>query len=77
MEGKGRSQDRPIENVCVSGFYAAMATLHFEFEERETFTDGKHFIDQMIFKHKFSDFMPEMTIELFNKVRARSSYKLR
>jgi len=62
---KGYLEANPIENVSISGFYAAMRTLHFEEEQRASFhSDLGVVLDSMLFEHV----VDKRSIRLFNKV---------
>jgi hypothetical protein len=70
--GKGYRADRPVENVGISGFTAALKTLHFRKVrqlaislEGENQEEGKTtFLDKILFEHVAVD----MSFWLFNKV---------
>ena len=70
--GKGYRADSPVENVGISGFTAALKTLHFSklkqlaiLPEEEEDQEGKTvFLDKILFEHLALD----MNIWLFNKV---------
>jgi hypothetical protein len=49
--------------VSVSGFHAAMATLHFELVQQFATNAGADILDRMIFAHQ----VDQRTIELFNR----------
>jgi hypothetical protein len=64
LAGKGLSETSPVEGVSVGGFYAALATLHFEMIQQSAIKNGEYFVDAILFKHSVEG----STIELFNKV---------
>lgn len=65
-DGRGYSSDRPVEGVGISGFSAALHTLHFRLvEQRASLTDDSQaFIDEMVLEHV----MDHHAVTLYNKV---------
>jgi hypothetical protein len=72
VAGKGYRVDNPVENVSISGFSAALRTLHFKkvrqlavsAEEENNQNDKTVFVDQMLYEHVQGN----GSLWLFNKV---------
>ena len=64
LAGKGLQATCPVEKVSVGGFYAALATLHFEMVLQSAIKNGEYFVDAILFRHSVQG----STIELFNQV---------
>jgi len=62
LQGLGYRATQPT-HVSVSGFHAAMATLHFELVQQSATNVGADILDCMIFAHQ----LDQRTIELFNR----------
>ncbi len=62
LRGLGYHATQPTR-VSVSGFHAAMATLHFELVQQFATNAGADILDCMIFAHQ----VDQRTIELFNR----------
>jgi hypothetical protein len=65
-EGRGYRSDSPVEGVGISGFSAAINTLHFRLvEQRASLADDSQaFIDEMVLEHM----MDHRAVTLYNKV---------
>ncbi len=62
---RGWARDRPFEDLGVGGFYALLATLHFELEQQQALAvDESTFVDEMHMRHR----MTGQTVVLYNLV---------
>ncbi len=60
MEGRGFSDDKPLLNLGVSGFYRLMELFHFDYESRKTkyalhVDEQKGALDIITFTHRMDD----------------------